>query len=100
MNQKLLAAVLLSGVFLVACGSTNKFQASTTEDKPLFSAINELNKRPGNQKAQADLKTFYENSIRHHEDMIDAYRNSNDPVRYDKILAELNALQNIYSSIQ
>ena len=43
-------------------------------------------------KAQADLKTFYENSIRHHEDMIDAYRNSNDPVRFDKILGELNAL--------
>src|SRR5436190_24397619 len=99
MNQKLLAVLLISAV-LISCSSSNKFQASTTEDKPLFTAINELNKRPGNVKAQADLKANYENASRHHEDMIDYYRNSNDPARFDKILVELNALQNIYSSLQ
>jgi len=100
MNQKLLAAFLISGVFLVACSSSNKFHASTTEDKPLFAAINQLNKRPGDVKAQADLKTFYDNSSRHHEDMIEAYRNSSDAARFDKMLSELNALQNIYTSLQ
>ena len=100
MNQKLLATLLFAGVFIVSCSGSKKFQASTTEDKPLFAAINELNKRPGNVKAQADLKTFYENSARHHEDMIEAYRNSNDPARFDKILGELNALQHIYTSLQ
>src|SRR4051812_1565076 len=100
MNHKILTAVLISVVVLLSCSTSNKFQASTTEDKPLFASINELNKRPGNVKAQADLKTFYENSARHHEDMIDAYRNSNDPARFDKLLAELNALQNIYTSLQ
>src|SRR6478752_3910412 len=99
MSQKLLAVLLLSGV-LLSCGSSKKFQASTTEDKPLFTAINDLNKRPGNTKAQADLKTYYESSTRHHEDMIDAYRNSSDPARFDKILVELNALQHIYTSLQ
>ena len=100
MNQKLLATLLFAGVFIVSCSGSKKFQASTTEDKPLFAAINELNKRPGNAKAQADLVTFYENSARHHEDMIEAYRNSNDPARFDKILGELNALQHIYTSLQ
>ena len=100
MNQKLLAAFIMSGIFLVSCSSSNKFHASTTEDKPLFAAINQLNKRPGDVKAQADLKTFYDNSSRHHEEMIEAYRNSNDPARFDKMLGELNALQNIYTSLQ
>ena len=100
MNQKLLAILFFAGVFLASCGGSKKFQASTTEDKPLFAAINELNKRPGNVQAQADLKTFYENSARHHEDMIEAYRNSNDPARFDKIKNELNALQHIYTSLQ
>jgi hypothetical protein len=100
MNQKLLAILFFAGSFLVSCSGSKKFQASTTEDKPLFAAINELNKRPGNVKAQADLKTFYENSARHHEDMIEAYRNSNDPARFDKIKSELNALQHIYNSLQ
>ncbi|HSB91561.1 MAG TPA: hypothetical protein VLC28_00525, partial [Flavitalea sp.] len=48
----------------------------------------------------AELKSFYINSTQHHEDMIEAYRNSNDPGRFDKILGELNALQNIYTSLQ
>lgn len=100
MNHRSLSAILLAAVIMLSCGSSKKFQASTAEDKPLFAAINELNKRPGNTKAQADLKTFYENSTRHHEEMIDAYRTGNDPARFDKILAELNALQHIYTSLQ
>ena len=50
-----LTVLLLVGVFLFSCGSSKKFQASTTEDKPLFAAINELNKRPNNEKAMFDV---------------------------------------------
>src|SRR6476661_2762272 len=96
MNQKILAAVLISGMFLVSCSTSNKFHASTAEDKPLFSAINELNKRPGNVKAQADLKAFYENSTRHHEEMIDTYRSSNDPLRFDQWRGKLKPFKKIY----
>lgn len=95
-----IAALLFLAVFAVSCGSSRKFQASSAEDKPLFAAINELNKRPANEKAQADLKTYFSNAVQHHEDMIDAYRNSGDPAKWSKILAELNALQNIYTSLQ
>jgi len=100
MNQKSLTAIIFVVLFVVSCGSSKKFQATTAEDKPLFSAINELNKRPANAQAQADLKTFYEKSTRHHEEMIDAYRSSNDPRRFDQLLGELNALQHIYTSLQ
>ena len=92
--------VLISFVVaLVSCGSSQKFRASVAEDKPLFGAINELNKHPENKKAQEDLKLFYEQSVRHHEQAIDAQRNSQDPRKWDRILKEYNSLQNIYSSI-
>lgn len=100
MKRTSLTALLIAVVFLFSCSNSRKFQASTAEDKPLFAAINELNKRPDNNKAQADLKNFYTNSIRHHEDMLEAYSQSRDLNRWDKMLGELNALQNIYTSLQ
>ena len=94
-----LTGVLLAGIILVSCSTSQKFQASSKEDKPLFAAINELNKRPNNAKAQKDLQGFYQASVDRHEDAIAVYKNSDDERRWDKIIHELNALQNIYTSI-
>jgi hypothetical protein len=99
MTYKFIMGVLLAGVVLISCGTSQKFQASVSEDKPLFAAINELNKRPNNQKAQEDLKVFYQQSIERHEQNVDTYRSSDDPKRWDNILKELQALQHIYTSI-
>lgn len=91
--------VLVVGA-LVSCNSTKKFQASYAEDKPLFAAINELNKKPGNQKAQDDLRILYPKAVERHEEAIAVYKNSADENKWDRILSELNALQNIYNSLQ
>ncbi len=91
--------LLIIGAF-VSCRSTKKFQASYSEDKPLFAAINELNKKPGNQKAQDDLRILYPKAIERHEEAIAIYKNGGDESKWDKILSELNALQNIYNSLQ
>jgi hypothetical protein len=99
MKQIKLIGVFLAGIILVSCSSSQKFHASVSEDKPLFAAINELNKRPTNAQAQKDLQDFYRSSVERHEDAIAVYRTSNDERRWDKIINELNALQNIYSGI-
>lgn len=99
MKKMNVICVFLAGIILVSCRSSQKFHASVTEDKPLFAAINELNKRPENAKAQKDLQDFYQVSVNRHENTIAVFRNSNDERRWDKIINELNALQNIYSSI-
>lgn len=100
MNLKHITLLLFSVALLAACGSSKKFHATLSEDKSLFAAINELNKRPNNDKAINDLKVLYSQSIKRHENAIDVYRNSKDEGRFDKMLSRLNALQNIYSSIQ
>jgi hypothetical protein len=99
MKRVNLIGVLLAGIMLVSCSSSQKFHASISEDKPLFAAINELNKRPGNVKAQKDLQDFYRVSVDRHEDAIAAYKNSSDEGRWDKIIKEMDALQNMYSAI-
>jgi len=99
MKGKILLTIM-AAVILVSCGSGKKFQATTSEDKALFSAINALNKKRPSAKAEADLKILYNNSVARHEEAVEAYRNSSDEGRYDKILNELNALQHTYNSLQ
>jgi hypothetical protein len=93
------ALLLMTTLLFAACGS-NKFQAYTSADKPLFTAINELNKKPGNTKAQADLVVLFEQAVARHEDAIDVYSQGTDEKRFDKMLNELNALQHIYTTVQ
>ncbi len=89
----------LAVVLLVSCGAP-KFQASYTEDKPLYKAVNELVKHPDNVKAQNDLKELYALSVERHEQAVAVYRTSTDEKRWDKMLSELNALQQMYTSAQ
>ena len=48
---RLITSISLAAVLFTAC-RTQKFQASFTEDKPLYAAVNELVKHPNNIKAQ------------------------------------------------
>lgn len=89
----------LAVVLLSSCGG-RKFQASFTEDKPLYAAVNELVKHPNNIKAQNDLKELYALSVERHEQAVAVYRTSTDERRWDKMLNELNALQQMYTNAQ
>jgi hypothetical protein len=99
MTRLITAPVLIVAILFAACGS-NKFQAYSSADKPLFAAINELNKKPGNTKAQADLVVLFEQAVARHEDAIDVYSQTTDAKRFDKMLNELSALQHIYTTVQ
>jgi hypothetical protein len=90
----------MAALLLAACNGSRKFQAYTAADKPLFAAINELNKHPQNAKAQNDLRVLFEQAVARHEDAIDVYGQGTDAKRFDKILNELNALQHLYTSLQ
>ena len=99
MKQMKLIGVLLAGIILVSCGTSQKFHATVSEDKPLFAAINELNKRPESTKAKADLQHLYGLAVERHEAAISTHIKSNDERRWDRIINELTALQNMYTSI-
>ena len=96
---RLITSISLAVVLLSSCGG-RKFQASYTEDKPLYAAINELVKHPNNIKAQNDLKELYALSVERHEQAVAVYSTSTDERRWDKMLNELNALQQMYTNAQ
>ena len=99
MKNRILLITIVA-VFMFACGSSRKFQASFSEDRPLFDAINALYKKPSNERAQADLAILYPRAVERHEEAVRVYRNSPDENKWDRALNELNALQNIYTSLQ
>lgn len=92
--------ILMVALLFAACNGAKKFQAYTSADKPLFAAINELNKHPDNTGAQEDLRVLFEQAVARHEDAIDVYSQGTDAKRFDKMLNELNALQHVYTSLQ
>ena len=94
-----IAGVILMSLLFIACSTSQKFQATTTTDKPLFAAINALNKHPENVQAQKDLAVLYPQALERHEEAITIYRNSNEDNRWEKIIKEINALQHIYNSV-
>ncbi|MDF2190967.1 hypothetical protein [Paraflavitalea sp. CAU 1676] len=97
---RLITAISVAAVLFTACRSTLKFHASFTEDKPLFAAVNELIKHPDNTKAQQDVKSLYALSVERHEQAAAVYRTGTDENRWDKILREYDALQQMYTSAQ
>lgn len=95
--------ILLFAVFAlltIACGSSRRFQASFAEDRPLFDAINALNRKASNERAQTDLSILYPRAVERHEEAVRIYRNSQDENKWDRALNELNALQSIYTALQ
>ncbi len=98
--MKYISLLVMIATMLWACGGSKKYQATLSEDRSLFAAINELNKRPGNEKAIQDLKVLYGQAVNRHEQAIDVYKRSQDESRFDQMLSRLNELQHIYNSIQ
>ncbi|HKP32289.1 MAG TPA: hypothetical protein VJT83_06160 [Chitinophagaceae bacterium] len=93
-----LIAVLLAAIFIMSCRSS-KMSASAKQDKDLFNAITAIEKS-NNAEARQDLPGLVSAAVQRHEDNIAAYKNSNEPSRWQSIIAELEALQNIYSAIK
>ena len=90
--------MVLSLVVLVSCGTAGLLSQASKEDKDLFKAITAIEKR-NNAAARNDLPALYKQSVQRHEDKITSYKNSNDPSRWQYIVAELEALQKVYSAI-
>ncbi len=92
-----LATVLVSLVIFSAC-SSSKRAAASKPDKDLYSAIKAIEKS-NNSDARRDLPMLYQQAVERHENEIAAYKMSEDPEKWVRIISELEALQNIYSAI-
>ena len=87
--------IIIASTLLSACGATRNTIASTPEDKALLSAIKKLDKKPNNVDIQNSLRELYNDATKVHLDNIEVYQTLTDVERWDKIIREYRALQEV-----
>ncbi|MEO7265966.1 MAG: lipoprotein [Ferruginibacter sp.] len=86
-------------IVLTACSSSKNYLERSDEDKALVDAVKKLNKSASDENATAALPILYNNIKLAHLAKIKSYNNSRDISRWDKIVAEFNALQTAHDAI-
>lgn len=91
--------ILAVASFLISCGPARQNAAIYSEDKLLEDAVKSLDKDPSNGAVNDKLKTLYQDAVRNHLKNIELYETMTESTRWDKIIAEYNALQRLYTII-
>jgi hypothetical protein len=97
MNRILFSFILIA--LLASCGSSKNYLERSDEDKALLDAVKKLNKSATDENATSALPILYNNIKLAHLAKIKSYNNSRDISRWDKIVAEYNALQTAHDAI-
>ena len=85
--------------FLISCGPAKQNAAVYSEDKILEDAVKNLDRNPSNTALSDKLQTLYQDAAENHLKNIEVYKTMTEPTRWDKIIAEYNALQRLYTII-
>ena len=91
--------ILCVSFFSIACKSTTKLFEQGQYDRAVYSAIDDLKKRPGNSTAAQILPNAYREAVTNYENSIHNAAMSHNPGRFDVIFSSYRALQNMYNAI-
>jgi hypothetical protein len=97
--MKKILPFLIVAALITACGSNKSYLERSNENKSLQDAVKKLNKKPSDAAATEAVPILYSNLLKTHQDRIASYQTGSDPARWDKIIAEYNALQTAYDNI-
>ena len=90
----------LSAFIIAACSSGKKAYKHGQYDNAVYQSVNRLKSKPSHQKATAILRDAYPMAVQYHQDRIKTMLISNDNARYENIVTEYQALNNLYDQIQ
>ncbi|MEO6683446.1 MAG: hypothetical protein ABIN48_11555 [Ginsengibacter sp.] len=91
--------IVLSVAFLFSCGTSKKNTAIYSEDRILEEAVKNLDKNPSDTSLANSMHTLYKGAAQNHLYNIELYETMTEPGRWDKIIAEYNALQRLNTII-
>jgi hypothetical protein len=91
--------LLTSTILFTACASSKKHVAQHADETAFFGAVKKLNKKAGNAEAAKALPDLYARLQKNYLDSIEMYRNRNEVDRWNSVLANYLALQDLYESI-
>jgi len=107
MKNRLLLILIIMGLINSSCSSSSRLyrKANKHYQNGLFEvsvqeAANSLRKKPYNAKAQDLLVQAWEKTIKTREDRINKLKQSSDPNKWEQIMNEYIALQELGSSLQ
>lgn len=85
--------------FLTSCSNGLQQLKKGRFDEAIFTSMERLKKNPDHKKAFSVLRESYPRAINDHKRAINIYENSQESFRWEKILAEYQALNQIYDII-
>ena len=94
-TYSLLAAFLV----LVGCYSGKKALEKGNYDTAAYQAINRLKNNPDHKKSRQTLKSAYFLGVDLHKDNIQRAKVSTDPFKYEKMVYDYTAINNLYDAI-
>lgn len=95
LTYSLFAAILI----LVGCYSGKKALEKGNYDTAAFQAINRLKSNPDHKKSRQTLKQAYFLATDLHKDNIQRAKSSTDPFKYEKMIYDYAAINNLYDAI-
>ena len=87
------------GVLLISCGSSKNSASKTSEDKALISALKKLDKNPDDPELKNALSKLYAEAAKVRLDNIEVYSSLTEITRWDKIIREYEALNQLTETI-
>lgn len=97
--MKHILQTLALALVLTACGSNKGYLERSDENKALFDAVKRLNKNSSDEQALEAVPILYKSVLQNKLAKIKSYQSGTDLGRWDKMLAEYNDLQELYSAI-
>lgn len=97
--MKTLFYVCFTALILSSCAGSKNYLERTDEDKALSDAIKKLSKTPTDENALQAVPVLYTNIQKNHLAKIKDLKTAKELTRWDKIINELEDLQNAYDAI-
>ncbi len=84
---------------LIPCGAANSLKRYPTEDRNVYEAISKLTQKGNDESSQKSFTSFYAEAVLLHQNKITAYRNSEQPDRWEKSMNEYAYLNKLADAV-
>ena len=91
---------LIGLCWIGACTSSKKLLERGDYYRAVFTAVDKLQKSPGNSKAQAALREAYPHAVNQLVNQAKHAKEANDPLRWSKTAEAYQQLNQMYEAIQ
>ncbi len=98
--MKLICYIFSTVLLLASCAVNRDYLSRVDEDKTMFDIVKRLNKKSDDEDATKAITEVYSKVVSKHLKKIAVYNTYNDISKWDKLITEYDALQDIYNAVE